>query len=280
MNVSVNRLPHRIARIPVGQLPGFSTPAGILVPGRSSGGVGRLPRLRGLGVLGESRTSSGRSIGISVRFFSSITKRSVNSFLQRLRLNESRQLLIGAYFTMEYSVESAALFNPSMVPARNQGGLPEGSMRFAMSLRATGEGHVSSIVFVRGLIDKNCNIFVDERSPFLRPAKETIQPLRNEVWRQTLIAAGALSKSASKILSGLPEGFTVEELGEALEKARAEFDTPGEYEETKENLLAVAHGNYDSGSSRGRQLVRGGHFSNFAERVAGNRRCALGAVRG
>ena len=87
-------------------------------------------------------------------------------------VNESRQLLIGAYFTMEYSVESAALFNPSMVPARNQGGLPEGSMRFAMSLRATGEGHVSSIVFVRGLIDKNCNIFVDERSPFLRPARK------------------------------------------------------------------------------------------------------------
>ena len=54
-----------------------------------------------------------------------------------------------------------------------------------------------------------------------------------------------MSKSALKILSGLPEGFTVEELGEALEKARAEFDTPGEYEETKENLRAVAHGNYD-----------------------------------
>ena len=48
-----------------------------------------------------------------------------------------------------------------------------------------------------------------------------MQPRRNEVWRQSLIAAGALSKSASKILSGLAEGFTVEELGEALEKARS-----------------------------------------------------------
>jgi len=120
-------------------------------------------------------------------------------------MSEARQLLIGAYFTMEYSVEPAALFNPSMVPARNQSGLPEGSTRFAMSLRATGEGHVSSIVFLRGLIDKNCNIFVDERSPFLRPLRVTIQPRQHEVWRQTLIAAGALSKSASKILSGLPE---------------------------------------------------------------------------
>jgi hypothetical protein len=120
-------------------------------------------------------------------------------------MSEARQLLIGAYFTMEYSVEPAALFNPSMVLPRNQSGLPEGSTRFAMSLRATGEGHVSSIVFLRGLIDKNCNIFVDERSPFLRPLRVTIQPRQHEVWRQTLIAAGALSKSASKILSGLPE---------------------------------------------------------------------------
>ena len=142
-------------------------------------------------------------------------------------------------------MESAALFNPSMVPARNQEGLPEGSTRFAMSLRATGEGHVSSIVFLRGVIDKDCNISVDERSPFLRPLKVTIQPRRNEVWRQTLIAAGALSKSAAKILSGLGEGFTVEELAQALEKARSSFEIPGEYEETKENLLAVAHGNYD-----------------------------------
>ena len=113
-----------------------------------------------------------------------------------------------------------------MVPARNQSGLPEGSTRFAMSLRATGEGHVSSIVFLRGLIDKDCNISVDERSPFLRPLKVTIQPRRHEVWRQSLIAAGALSKSALKILSGLPDGFTVEELGKALEKARAEFELP------------------------------------------------------
>jgi predicted GH43/DUF377 family glycosyl hydrolase len=160
-------------------------------------------------------------------------------------VSEARQLLIGAYFTMEYSVESAALFNPSMVPARNQSGLPEGSTRFAMSLRATGEGHLSSIVFLRGVIDKNCDISIDERSPFIRPLKMTIQPRRGEAWRQSLIAAGALSKSAAKILAGLSEEFTIEELGEALEKARISFESASEYEETKENLLAVAHGNYD-----------------------------------
>ncbi|HEY5742778.1 MAG TPA: glycoside hydrolase family 130 protein, partial [Terrimicrobiaceae bacterium] len=160
-------------------------------------------------------------------------------------MSEARKLLLGSYFTMEYSVESAALFNPSMVPARNQNGLSEGSTRFAMTLRATGEGHVSSIVFLSGVIDKDCHISIDERSPFIRPLKAIIQPRRNEVWRQSLVAAGALSKAASKILSTLNEGFTVDELAQALESARGEFENPGEYEETKENLLAVAHGNYD-----------------------------------
>jgi hypothetical protein len=73
----------------------------------------------------------------------------------RAGLDERRKLLIGAYFTMEYAVESAALFNPSIVAAAEQDGLPEGSTRFIMSLRATGEGHVSSIVFRAGVIDKD-----------------------------------------------------------------------------------------------------------------------------
>ncbi len=58
-----------------------------------------------------------------------------------------RQSLIGAYFTHEYSPESAALFNPSIVPHPDQSGLPEGALRFILSLRATGEGHISSITF-------------------------------------------------------------------------------------------------------------------------------------
>lgn len=62
-------------------------------------------------------------------------------------VSDGLRLLIGACFTMEYAIESTALFNPSMVPAIDQAGLPSGSVRFVMSLRATGEGHISSIVF-------------------------------------------------------------------------------------------------------------------------------------
>ncbi len=73
-------------------------------------------------------------------------------------LDEERRLLIGAYFTMEYAIESAALFNPSMVPAISQDAAAEGSTRFVMSLRATGEGHISSVVFRRGVIDRDNRI--------------------------------------------------------------------------------------------------------------------------
>ncbi|MBN1561115.1 glycoside hydrolase family 130 protein, partial [candidate division KSB1 bacterium] len=75
--------------------------------------------------------------------------------------------LIGAYFSMEYSVESAALFNPSFVWHPDQNNLPEGARRFVMSLRATGEGHVSSIVFRTGYVDKKLQIQMDRPGRFI-----------------------------------------------------------------------------------------------------------------
>src|SRR5579863_7756574 len=65
-------------------------------------------------------------------------------------LSEQRRLLIGSYFLAEYSLESAALFNPSIVPHPDQTGLRTGALRFILSLRATGEGHISSITFRSG----------------------------------------------------------------------------------------------------------------------------------
>jgi len=245
MNVPVNRLPHQIEPDPSRTIARFFNPGGDPRATAIIERVSRLPESKALALLRRVEDEFGRKHRNIHQIFLEHYQEIVKFVPAAAEVSEARQLLIGAYFTMEYSVESAALFNPSMVPARNQSGLPEGSTRFAMSLRATGEGHVSSIVFLRGLIDKDCNIFFDERSPSLRRLKVTIQPRQHEVWRQSLIAAGALSESASKILSSLPDGFTVEELSEALEKARAGFETPGDYEETKENLLAVAHGNYD-----------------------------------
>jgi predicted GH43/DUF377 family glycosyl hydrolase len=75
-------------------------------------------------------------------------------------LTEHRKLLLGSYFTHEYSIESAAFFNPSIVEDPDQTELQEGNRRVIISFRAVGEGHISSITFRRALIDQNNNITV------------------------------------------------------------------------------------------------------------------------
>ncbi len=73
------------------------------------------------------------------------------------KLSEKRKLLIGSYSTMEYSIESAAFFNPSIVEDFDQSFLNKGEKRVILSFRATGEGHLSSIVFRRGILDDQNN---------------------------------------------------------------------------------------------------------------------------
>jgi predicted GH43/DUF377 family glycosyl hydrolase len=72
--------------------------------------------------------------------------------------------LIGAYFLHEYSFEAAALFNPSIVAHPDQGGAPEGGLRFILSLRAVGEGHVSSLTFRSGSIAASGDVTIDSTS--------------------------------------------------------------------------------------------------------------------
>lgn len=76
-------------------------------------------------------------------------------------------LLIGAYLHQEYSYEAAALFNPSIVPHPDQSNLPQGSLRFVLSLRGVGEGHISSVTFRTGLYDIGNGLSMDPPSPHL-----------------------------------------------------------------------------------------------------------------
>jgi predicted GH43/DUF377 family glycosyl hydrolase len=74
---------------------------------------------------------------------------------------QDQRRLIGAYFLHEYSFEAAALFNPSIVPHPDQSGVAEGARRFILSLRAVGEGHVSSLTFRSGVVAADGNVSVD-----------------------------------------------------------------------------------------------------------------------
>lgn len=91
-----------------------------------------------------------------------------------LHISDERKLLIGAYFTHEYAIESAAFFNPSIVEDPDQSHLETGQKRVIVSFRATGEGQVSSIGFREAILDKNNNL---EFSPVSRMVEEaeTIQ---------------------------------------------------------------------------------------------------------
>ncbi len=69
------------------------------------------------------------------------------------QFSKEEKLLIGSYGTMEYSIESAAMFNPSIVEDFDQSFLAKGEKRVILSFRATVNGHLSSIVFHRGILD-------------------------------------------------------------------------------------------------------------------------------
>lgn len=76
-------------------------------------------------------------------------------------LTEVQRCLIGAYFLHEYSFEASALFNPSIVPDPDQSNVPEGGCRFVLSLRAVGEGHISSITFRSGIVAADGSISLE-----------------------------------------------------------------------------------------------------------------------
>lgn len=160
-------------------------------------------------------------------------------------LSERRRILIGAYFTMEYAIEAAALFNPSMVPTEDQSGLPPGSTRFLMALRATGEGHISSIVFRRGVIDADANIEIDPVSPYARQL-DVIEDrtYAKETYSDKLSEIGADSALARAVLDRLEDEFTLEDLNEAIEVTRNALDSRAELQEVADNMLSLARANY------------------------------------
>lgn len=85
-------------------------------------------------------------------------------------LSPSQKSLIGSYFTMEYSIESAAFFNPSVIEDLDQSGTRSDEKRVIFSFRATGEGHISSIVFRTGILDRNNNLSLEPVGKMLAEA--------------------------------------------------------------------------------------------------------------
>jgi predicted GH43/DUF377 family glycosyl hydrolase len=162
-------------------------------------------------------------------------------------LSDQRKLLIGAYFTHEYSLEAAALFNPSIVPHPDQSGLPTGTLRFILSLRATGEGHISSITFRTGTIDGQGTIRVDVPSRYVT-TPDHIPPIayhKDIFWHQ-LQELGFFDGIAETILKTLGESFTVNSLVQEIQYLRRYAQHRNtDFDRTASRLLNLARSNYE-----------------------------------
>jgi predicted GH43/DUF377 family glycosyl hydrolase len=132
------------------------------------------------------------------------------------QLSLERRLLIGSYFTHEYSIEAASLGNPSMVSAPDQSGLAEGEQRFVLSLRAIGEGHLSSIEFRSGVIDADSNVTVDEPSRYVGTGERRASDYEKHLFRSKLTEMGVMNEIAALVLDPLPERFSLDQVNNAL----------------------------------------------------------------
>jgi predicted GH43/DUF377 family glycosyl hydrolase len=134
-----------------------------------------------------------------------------------VEVSEQRRLLIGAYFLAEYSLESAALFNPSIVPHPDQTGLDRGALRFILSLRATGEGHVSSITFRTGIIHRDHRIEVTPPTGFLIEPRQVPNPVYDKaLFARKLCELGLAGDFKRRVMDRLAQSFSLEELRASL----------------------------------------------------------------
>jgi predicted GH43/DUF377 family glycosyl hydrolase len=163
-------------------------------------------------------------------------------------LSEPRRLLIGSYFLAEYSLESAALFNPSIVPHPDQTDVSPGALRFILSLRATGEGHISSITFRTGIIHPDQRIEVFAPSGFLTEPRQIPNPLYEKaLFGRKLSELGLTGEFTRRIMNKLGETFALEDLRTALqaEQFRLPDGMTQEDQNASQGVWMLARSNYE-----------------------------------
>jgi predicted GH43/DUF377 family glycosyl hydrolase len=162
-------------------------------------------------------------------------------------LSENRRLLIGSYFSQEYALESAALFNPSMVWHPDQSGLSTGEQRFILSLRATGEGHISSITFRSGVIDGDNTIRIDKPTRFATEPDLVPNSLyERRLFHSKLTEMGSNGPFTQQVMNALGDRFTLDELQRVL-RAVLSQDRPRqrELEPVAQGMVTLARSNYE-----------------------------------
>lgn len=182
------------------------------------------------------------------KHFSKITSVFTQLDIDPESIGYSKKILIGSYFTMEYSIESAALFNPSIIEHPDQSELGMGEKRVIFSFRATGEGHISSIVFRTGILDRNSNLAIEPVGKMLEEAehirrhiydKESFRKILEDMHEFHGIIPSAL------ILDKLNDSFTYGELRKCIEDARKILHLASDKELLFNQIIWLASSHYE-----------------------------------
>ena len=197
------------------------------------------------------RSYSKRHRNISMIFETHFNK--VNHILNNLdivpeNITRSRKVLIGSYFTMEYSIESAAFFNPSIVEDTDQSGLGLHEKRVIISFRATGEGHISSLVFRSAIIDKNIDMTIEPVGKMLAEAERIKKNIYDkESFVNKLVEMGNFKNNvfAVFVLDKLNESFTYGELKRAVEETRNIHQLSAEKDLLINQMMWLAKSHYE-----------------------------------
>ena len=162
-------------------------------------------------------------------------------------LSDNRRLLLGAYFTGEYAIESAALFNPSIVPHPDQTNLEQGDLRFILSLRAVGEGHISSIEFRTGIIRRNRAIEIEQTSGLVVAPEIDPEPtFPKSIFLHKLNDHGLENNWSRSVINRLGAHFSRSDLDDAMQRASHEAQPHSEeVRQTIEYLHWLVESNYE-----------------------------------
>ena len=202
-----------------------------------------------------------RHRNISAIFYSNF--QNISALIAEMQINEAelseeRKLLIGSYLTMEYSIESSAFFNPSIVEDFDQSSLEAGEKRVVISFRATGEGHVSSIVFRRGIIDKENNLRMMRIGDDIEKAEVLHKMMFNKKRVLSKLAEMHTLDIYSAIMNDFPDVFEYDVLKNVLMKELSNPITSKEKREAYEEVIWLLDSFYD---------IQFKHDSDISERV-------------
>ena len=161
-----------------------------------------------------------------------------------LTLSPERLRLIGALFTHEFSIEGAALTNPSIVPHPDQSNVEDGSLRFVMSVRGVGEGHRSSIGFRTGIVNSTGDVSIDEVEDFPVIGSHWESALNQCNFRGPLEELQDLGENGRYILGQLGETFTTEDLNRVLFQFLLDRDSFKNVDNTVHHFRMIAERNY------------------------------------